>query len=170
MTTLVSYMQNKLNVASKIWRGLKLFLKWSWLLTMFLLGIAVFLVMPFVIFEYSFSLSELDLIETLFITLLLVFVYQYIKLCFQSKVSLVRKIITPWVHQAHVFLVFIVLLFMSIKQFKLKLDDLERIPLLYLFECLIMVGTMGYSYYRVKTLDNQPRKASVTVCREGATE
>lgn len=128
------------------------------------------LAIPLVVFEYSFSLSELDPIETLFFLFLCFFVYQYIKLCLGVNVPLVWKIITPWVHQAHLLLVAIVLYLMSIKLFGYKLEDLERMPLLDMFEYLLIAGTMGYSYYRVSALNNQRQATTEKVCKEGVTE
>ncbi|MEZ8368930.1 hypothetical protein AB6C94_05770 [Vibrio splendidus] len=163
-------MQTQTSTASRLWHGIKLFFKWLWLITMFLLGIALYLAMPFAIFEYSFSLSELDLIETLFIVFLVAYAYQYIKLCRRIDVPLVRKIITPWVHQAHVFLVFFLLLFASVNLFDFNLDDSTRMPLLDLFGYILTVATLGYSYYRVGVLASQKPKTAETMNSEGAVE
>lgn len=134
---------------------------------MFLIGIFLILLMPFQIFEYSISPSELDLTETSFFILLIIFVFQYIKLCRQITVPLVWKIISPWVHQAHMLLLSILLLLVSVKLFDFGLDELDRMPLLDLCGYVVMVVTMGYSYYRMKTLGiKQTKKIEI----EGATE
>ena len=170
MFKLAKNIQKKSNVASKVWSGVKIFFKWFWLITMFLLGITSFVAMPFEIFEYSFSLSELDIIETLFCVFLLVFIYQYIKLCRQIDAPLVRKVITPWVHQAHLLLISVLLALVSMKLFHLELIDFERMPLLNLFGYFLMAATLGYSFYRVRALATQHKSNMETVCVEGVTE
>ncbi|CAM3327908.1 hypothetical protein VIOR103205_16180 [Vibrio ordalii] len=95
-------MQKNTLTLPKVWRGVKLFFKWLWLITLFLFGLALYLfLVPLGMFEYAFSLSELDIIETSFIVFLVMFFYRYIQLCRRSDAPLVRKIITPWVHQAY---------------------------------------------------------------------
>lgn len=164
---LARVMQKNISTASKIWRGTKLFIKWFWLMTMFLLGVSMLLAMPLAMFEYSISLSELDLVETLFIVFLVVFIYQYGKRCRQIDAPLVRKIITPWVHQAHLLLVFLLLSMISASLLGLNLEALERMPLLDLLGYILMAATLGYSYYRVGLV----AKTTVeTASTEGAVE
>ena len=163
-------MQKNISTASKIWRGTKLFIKWFWLITMCLLGVSLLLAMPFAMFEYSFSLSELDLIETLFIVFLVVFIYQYIKHCRQIDAPLVRKIITPWVHQAHVFLVFFLISLISASLLGLNLKDLERMPLLDLLGYILMAATFGYSYYRIGLFAKKTGETVEAVSTEGSVE
>lgn len=162
--------QQKSNVASKVWTGVKVFFKWFWLIAMFLLGITSFAAMPFGIFEYSFSLSELDIVETLFCLFLLAYIYKYIKLCRQIDAPIVCKVITPWVHQAYLLLVSVLLTLVSIKLFNLKLIDFERMPLLNFFGYLLIATTLGYSFHRVRTLGTQHKNNMEKVCSEGVTE
>jgi hypothetical protein len=163
-------MQKEKSTASKIWYGTKFFIKWFWLITMCLLGVSLLLVMPLAMFEYSFSFSELDLVETLFIVFLVVFIYQYIKHCRQIDAPLVRKIITPWVHQAHVFLVFFSLSLISASLLGLNLKDLERMPLLDLLGYILMAATFGYSYYRIGLFAKKIGETVEAVSTEGAVE
>ncbi|WP_139070206.1 hypothetical protein [Aliivibrio fischeri] len=163
-------MQKNISTASKVWHGTKFFIKWFWLIAMFLLGVSLLLVMPLIMFEYSFSLSELDLIETLFIVFLVVFIYQYGKRCRQIDAPLVRKIITPWVHQAHIFLVFYSLTLISAPLLELNLRELERMALLDLFGYILMAGTFGYSYYRIGLFAKKTVETVEVITTEGAVE
>ncbi len=163
-------MQKNISTASKIWHGTKLFIKWFWLIAMFLLGVSMLLAMPLAMFEYSISLSEIDLVETLFIVFLVVFIYQYIKHCRQVDAPLVRKIITPWVHQAHLLLVFLLLSMISASLLGLNLEALERMPLLDLLGYILMVATFGYSYYRIGLFAKKTVETVEVITTEGAVE
>ncbi len=140
--------QNK-KLSSRLLYGLKFIIKWFWLIAMFLLGLAEFSAMPLVMFEYSYSLSELDLIETLFLVFLVVFVYHYIKLCCQVKAPMIRKIIMPWVHQAHLLLVCLLGSFIAFKWFDFELGDYRKSPLLDVISTILMMVVLVYSYVRL---------------------
>ncbi len=170
LRALARVMQKNISTTSKVWYGTKFFIKWLWLMTMFLFGVSMLLAMPLAMFEYSFSLSELDLVETLFIVFLVVFIYQYGKRCRQIDAPLVRKIITPWVHQGHVFLVFLLLSLISASLLGLNLEALERMPLLDLLGYILMAATFGYSYYRIGLFAKAIVETVETVSTEGAVE
>lgn len=147
--TLAKTMQQNTTTASKIWRGVKVFFKWLWLITMFLFGLALYLFLfPLWVFEYSFSLPELDVIEASFIAFLAIYIYRYIKLCRCIDVPLIRKVITPWVHQAYMGLFSFGLLAFSIKVLGYKLEQPIK-PLAEIISYLLTVVVFGYSYYRM---------------------
>ncbi|QYJ83620.1 hypothetical protein [Shewanella aegiceratis] len=139
----------QVSLAARVGRGVTFLVKWLWLLTMFLLGIALSLLMTKKIFEYSYSLSELDLAETLFFVGLVLFVFHYLKLCYRSDAPLVRKIIMPFVHQAQVSLVAFFVVRIAAKANKLTFNDYTDMPLLDLAVYLLILITLGYSYYWV---------------------
>ncbi|ENM5756538.1 hypothetical protein ACQ902_001632 [Vibrio mimicus] len=163
-------MQKSATTASKIWRGVKFFFKWLWLITMFLFGLALyFIFFPLGMFEYSFSLSELDIIETSFMVFLVIFFYRYVQLCRQIDAPLVRKIITPWLHQAYLGLFSIGLVLISIKFFDYNWEQpLE--PLDEIMSTILTAVVFGYSYYRMSKFAGSTIEAKQTVDAQGAVE
>ncbi|WP_277435182.1 hypothetical protein [Vibrio sp. 1151_11] len=163
-------MQKNTLTLPKVWRGVKLFFKWLWLITLFLFGLALYLfLVPLGMFEYAFSLSELDIIETSFIVFLVMFFYRYIQLCRRSDAPLVRKIITPWVHQAYLGLFSIGLVVIAIKFFAYNLEQPVE-PLVEIIEYLCSVAVFGYSYYRVSQLSNQQVSTTPVANTQGAEQ
>lgn len=161
-------MQKNTLTLSKVWHGVKFFFKWLWLISLFLLGLIATLASSFfVMFEYSFSLSELDIIETSFIVFLVMFFYRYIQLCRRSDAPLVRKIITPWVHQAYLGLFSIGLILIAIKFLDYHWDQTVD-PIGEILGYLCCVAVFSYSYYRVSKLSNQQR--STAAYTEGAAQ
>ncbi|WP_216639330.1 hypothetical protein, partial [Vibrio fujianensis] len=163
-------MQKNTLTLSKVWHGVKFFFKWLWLINLCLLGLTLTLVGNFfLMFEYSFSLSELDIIETSFIVFLVMFFYRYIQLCRRSDVPLVRKIITPWVHQAYLGLFSIGLILIAIKfsdfDWDQPLDPIDEIV-----GYLCSVAVFSYSYYRVSKLSNQQVSTTPVANTQGATQ
>ncbi len=161
-------MQDNKKIGALIWKWLKCTVKWCWLLVMLLLGVLLYAMLPLVMFEYSYSLSELDVVETLFIISLATFSYLYIKLCRRIDAPLVRKIITPWVHQGCLFLVVILFSIIAAVSFKIDLDDLQKMPLLDLASYILMSLTLLYSYKRVNKYPNKLVANVETVTSEGA--
>lgn len=159
----------RVSLAVRIWRGVKFLVKWLWLLTMFILGIGLCLLMQSEIFEYSYSLSELDLAETLFIVGLLWFAFHYIKLCCRIDAPLVRKIITPFVHQAHVFLVAFIGLLIYAAANDTTVDNYASMPMLDVADYLLTMATLGYSYHRLGTLSSVQPVSAVPLPAEPAT-
>ncbi|MGR5453028.1 hypothetical protein [Vibrio alfacsensis] len=160
-------MQDNKNLGSSIWKWLKFTVKWLWLLAMFVLGLVFFALLPIVVFEYSYSLSELDLVEALFIVLLVMFAYHYIKLCRRTEAPFIRKVITPWVHQAYLLLVFVLLGIVAVQFSELEFDDLETMPLMDFVSYVLMSMTLLYSY---KRMNKYPGKQVIAVGKEGAVE
>ncbi|GAD78876.1 hypothetical protein VEZ01S_07_00530 [Vibrio ezurae NBRC 102218] len=137
-------------------------------MTMFLIGIYIYLLVPLEMFEYSYSLGELDLIETAYIVFLVVISYKYIRLCSRVNTSVVRKVITPFVHQAHLMLLLSALFLFCIKiDPQLYWDDLARVPLLDLISYILIAATFTYSYHRI---DSQNDDHTATVHAKGAVE
>ncbi|MGR5274118.1 hypothetical protein ACPV4S_19915 [Vibrio alginolyticus] len=163
-------MQDNKNLGSSIWKWLKFTVKWLWLLAMFVLGIAAYAVMPLVIFEYSYSVSELDLVETIFIVLLVMFAYHYIKLCRRTEAPLIRKIITPWVHQAHLILVFVLLGIAAVQFSELEFEDFDTMPLMDFVSYVLMSITLLYSYRRMNKYPDKQVITAEAVVNEGAVE
>lgn len=163
-------MQDNKKFGVRIWKWLTITMKWFWLLSMFILGLAAYGFLPFAVFEYSYSLSELDLIETLFMVLLVMFVYHYIKLCRRINAPFIRKLITPWVHQAHLLLAFFFCAFIAVQLFKLPFDDLEKMPFMDFLGYVLMSVTLLYSYKRMNAYPPKVVKNAEPVTREGALE
>ncbi len=161
-------MQQNTTTATRIWHGVKFFFKWLWLMSLFLFGLTLTLAGNFfLMFEYSFSLSELDIIETSFIVFLVIYFYRYVQLCRRSDAPLVRKIITPWLHQAYLGLFSIGLVVIAIKFFAYDWDQpLEPIDEIVGYLCSVAV--FSYSYYRVSKLSNQ--QLSTAANTEGAAQ
>ncbi|CAM4120810.1 hypothetical protein [Vibrio neonatus] len=161
-------MKTEKSTALSVWHGIKVIFKWLWLMTMFLIGIYSYLLVPLEMFEYSYSLGELDLIETAYIVFLVVITYKYIKLCSRVNTSVIRKVITPFVHQAHLMLLLSVLLLFCIKiEPRLNWDDLARVPFLDLISYILIAATFTYSYHRI---DSQNDDNTATVNVKGAAE
>ena len=163
-------MQDNKNLGSSIWKWLKFTVKWLWLLAMFVLGLVFFALLPIVVFEYSYSLSELDLVETLFIVLLVMFAYHYIKLCRRTEAPFIRKVITPWVHQAYLLLVFVLLGVAAVQFSELEFDDFETMPLMDFVSYVLMSMTLLYSYKRMNKYPGKQVIAVEAVGKEGAVE
>lgn len=163
-------MHNKTTIASKIWQGTKLFFKWLWLITMFIFGGIVFLGIPFAIFEYSFSLFELDLIETVMIIFIGVFSYYYIKLCKRNPATLGRKIMTPFVHQGHMLLLSSSIFLASIFAFNLDIELSITIPIIEIMGWFLFSGTLLYSYYRINAIGGQSESLIEEPTMDGVTE
>lgn len=149
-------MEKNKKIGSMLLYCLKLTVKWLWLFIMFLLGLVEFAALPLEIFEYSYSLSELDFMETLFVAYLVVFIYHYVKLCRRVRAPLIRKIITPWVHQAHLFLLFILGTLIAVKWFDFKWDDYPKTPMLDAIATVMMMLAMVYSYVRLSRYSLKP--------------
>ncbi|WP_249553609.1 hypothetical protein [Shewanella sp. 8A] len=162
--------QQQVSLLVQIGRGVTFLVKWLWLLTMFLLGIALFWLLAFFIFEYSFSLSELDLIETLFLVFLFSFVYQYIKHCLHIDAPFVRKIITPFVHQAHLGLVFLGGSLLVATKLDIGLEELDKIPMLDVTYYILAMLTLSYSDYCVGMMVRQPQTTKEPVVNMGAAK
>ncbi len=163
-------MQENKKIGASIWKWLKFTVKWLWLLIMFVMGVAIYALLPLAIFEYSYSVSELDLIETLFMVLLVMFAYHYIKLCRCTDAPFIRKLITPWVHQAHLGLVVIIMGVIAIQFFEINVEDFNKMPLMDIVSYLLMSITLLYSYSRLR---KYPQKAVIKVApvaNEGASE
>ncbi|MDF4386333.1 hypothetical protein P3452_22150 [Vibrio parahaemolyticus] len=163
-------MQDNKNLGASIWKWLKFTVKWFWLLAMFVLGIVAYAFTPLAIFEYSYSVSELDLVETIFIVLLVMFVYHYIKLCRRIEAPFIRKIITPWVHQAHLLLVLALLGIAAVKFSKLEFEDFDTMPLMDFVSYVLMSMTLLYSYKRMNKYPDKQVIAAEEVAKEGAVE
>ncbi|MDN3696099.1 MULTISPECIES: hypothetical protein [Vibrio] len=163
-------MHNKTTIASKIWQGTKLFFKWLWLITMFIFGGIVFLGIPFAVFEYSFSLFELDLIETVMIIFIGVFCYYYIKLCKRNSATLGRKIMTPFVHQGHMLLLSSSIFLASIFAFNLDIELSITIPIIEIMGWFLFSGTLLYSYYRINAIGGQSESLIEEPTMDGVTE
>ncbi|EHZ2751329.1 hypothetical protein QNE77_004361 [Vibrio alginolyticus] len=163
-------MQDNKNLGSSIWKWLKFTVKWLWLLAMFVMGLAFFALLPIVVFEYSYSLSELDLVETIFIVLLVMFAYHYIKLCRRTEAPFIRKVITPWVHQAYLLLVFVLLGIVAVQFSELEFDDFETMPLMDFVSYVLMSMTLLYSYKRMNKYPGKQVIAVEAVGKEGAVE
>lgn len=163
-------MQDNKNLGSSIWKWLKYTVKWLWLLAMFVLGLAFFALLPKVVFEYSYSLSELDLVETMFIILLVMFAYHYVKLCRCTEAPFIRKVITPWVHQAYLLLVFVLLGIVTVQFSELEFDDFETMPLMDFVSYVLMSMTLLYSYKRMNKYPGKQVIAVEAVAKEGAVE
>ncbi|MGL1165463.1 hypothetical protein ACSTKZ_18045 [Vibrio parahaemolyticus] len=163
-------MQDNKNLGSSIWKWLKFTVKWLWLLAMFVLGLVFFALLPIVVFEYSYSLSELDLVETLFIVLLVMFAYHYIKLCRRTEAPFIRKVITPWVHQAYLLLVFVLLGVAAVQFSELEFDDFETMPLMDFVSYVLMSMTLLYSYKRMNKYPGKQVIGAEVVGKEGAVE
>lgn len=162
--------QQQVSFAVQIGRGVTFLVKWLWLLTMFFIGIGIGLLMQSEIFEYSYSLSELDLAETLFMVGLLWFTFHYIKLCSRSNAPLVRKIIMPFVHQAQVFLVAFFGMVIYSKANKLVLHDYGSMPLLELARYILILITLGYSYYWIADMGANNSESSDPVIEKSANK
>ncbi|OOE92093.1 hypothetical protein BZG76_09670 [Salinivibrio sp. AR647] len=165
----INMVKKNTSIIGKLLFGIAFFLKWAWLLTLFLLGLFVYALTPFEVFEYAFSFTEIDLIETLFLVFLVVFFYHYIKRCRQIDVPIVRKIITPWVHQAYVFLLVVSVFVVNKKYFHFNWEHYARLPLVDLLSYLLMAATFLYSYYRINTLARAKNQTS-EINREGVAE
>ncbi|MCF7482928.1 hypothetical protein L3V31_14530 [Vibrio sp. J1-1] len=163
-------MQDNKNLGASIWKWLKFTVKWLWLLAMFVLGIAAYAFLPLEIFEYSYSVSELDLIETIFIVLLVMFAYHYIKLCRRTEAPFIRKVITPWVHQAYLLLVLVLLGIVAVQFSELEFDDFETMPLMDFVSYVLMSMTLLYSYKRMNKYPGKQVIAVEAVAKEGAVE
>lgn len=163
-------MQDNKNLGASIWKWLKYTVKWLWLLAMFVLGLAFFALLPKVVFEYSYSLSELDLVETMFIILLVMFAYYYVKLCRRTEAPFIRKVITPWVHQAYLLLVFVLLGIVTVQFSELEFDDFETMPLMDFVSYVLMSMTLLYSYKRMNKYPGKQVIAVEAVAKEGAVE
>lgn len=163
-------MQENKKIGASIWKWLKFTVKWLWLLTMFVLGVALYAFLPLAVFEYSYSLSELDLVETIFIVLLVMFAYHYIKLCRRTNASFIRKIITPWVHQAHLLLVFIVIGIIAVQFFEFDFDDFDKMPFVDFISYVLMSITLLYSYKRINKYPSKQIIKVETVANEGGVE
>ncbi|MGR5543965.1 hypothetical protein ACP3VZ_02460 [Vibrio sp. PNB22_2_2] len=163
-------MQDNKNLGASIWKWLKYTVKWLWLLAMFVLGLAFFALLPKVVFEYSYSLSELDLVETMFIILLVMFAYHYVKLCRRTEAPFIRKVITPWVHQAYLLLVFVLLGIVTVQFSELEFDDFETMPLMDFVSYVLMSMTLLYSYKRMNKYPGKQVIAVEAVAKEGAVE
>lgn len=137
-------------VSSRVWQGIKFAIKWLWLITMFLLGIILFVCLPLDIFEYSFSLSELDIVEELYLIWLMLFTYKYLKLCLIIKAPFMRKLITPFVYQAYFCLFSMACLIIARLAFDFPIDEIERMPLLKLLAYCLSMFTTVYSYQVLK--------------------
>ncbi len=163
-------MQENKKIGASIWKWLKFSVKWLWLLAMFVLGVAFYIFLPLEIFEYSYSLSELDLMETFFIVFLGMFVYYYVKLCRRSNAPFIRKIITPWVFQAYFILVFSLPVIIATAVFEFNIDDFDKMPVIDIVSYVLMSITLLYSYSRLR---KYPQKAVIKVApvaNEGAAE
>lgn len=154
----------------QIGRGVTFLVKWLWLMTMFLLGIALFWLLAFFIFEYSFSLSELDLIETLFVVFVLSFVYQYTKHCMRIDAPLVRKIITPFVHQAYLCLFFLGGGLLVATKLDIGLEEFDKMPMLDVTYYILAMLTLSYSDYCVGMMARQPQTTKEPLVNMGAAE
>ena len=163
-------MQDNKNLGASIWKWLKFTVKWLWLLAMFVMGLAFFALLPKVVFEYSYSLSELDLVETMFIILLVMFAYYYVKLCRRTEAPFIRKVITPWVHQAYLLLVFVLLGIVTVQFSELEFDDFETMPLMDFVSYVLMSMTLLYSYKRMNKYPGKQVIAVEAVAKEGAVE
>ncbi len=163
-------MQDNKKFGARVWKWLTFTMTCLWLLCMFILGLATYAILPFAVFEYSYSLSELDLIETLFMVLLVLFGYHYIKLCRSIKAPLIRKLITPWVHQAHLLLVFILFAFIAVQFFKLPFADLEKMPFMDFVGYVLMSLTLLYSYKKMNAYPVKTVKKEELVTLEGAVQ
>ncbi len=163
-------MQENKKIGASIWKWLKFTVKWLWLLIMFVLGVAIYALLPLAIFEYSYSVSELDLIETLFMVLLVMFAYHYVKLIRCTDAPFIRKLITPWVHQAHLVLVFIIMGVIAIQFFEVNFEGFEKMPMLD-FVCYVLMSiTLLYSYSRLRKYPQKAAIKVVSVANEGAAE
>lgn len=151
-------MEKNKKIGTVLLCGLKFIVKWLWLFIMFLLGLVEFASFYWEVFEYSFSLSELDLMETLFLMSLVIFVYHYAKLCRRVSAPLIRKIIMPWVHQAYLFLLFILGAFISVKWFHFKWDDYTKTPMLDVIVTVMIMLVMVYSYVCLSRYSIKPSK------------
>lgn len=122
-------MVQKVKIASLIMHSLWIVLKPLWLLSMFLFGLLLILLLPFGIFEYSISTSELDVMECAFVVYLVTFARSYISHCKNITAPWVRKVITPFVNLAHVSLLFVIgstLVMLSLQE---SLELLLRVPI-----------------------------------------
>ncbi|WPC72397.1 hypothetical protein [Vibrio porteresiae] len=137
-------------VSSRVWQGIKFAIKWLWLITMFLLGIAMFVLLPSEIFEYSYSLSELDLIEELYLIVLVCFIYKYIKLCLRLKAPFVRKLITPFVYQAYLCLFSVACALIAYLAFDASLEEINYSPMINVFSYVASMIMTAYSYHILK--------------------
>lgn len=167
---MVRDMQENKKIGASIWKWLKFTVKWLWLLIMFVLGVAIYALLPLAIFEYSYSVSELDLIETLFMVLLVMFAYHYIKLCRCTDAPFVRKLITPWVHQAHLVLVFIIMGVIAVQFFEFNVEDFDKMPLMDFVSYVLMSITLLYSYSRMRKYPQKAVLKVAPVANEGAAE
>lgn len=163
-------MHKKTTVASKVWQGTKLFFKWLWLITMFILGSIVFLEIPFAIFEYSFSLFELDLIETVMVIFIGAFSYYYIKMCKGHPATLGRKIMTPFIHQGHMLLLSSPILLASIYALGFDIEHSLTLPIVEILGWLLFSGTLLYSYYRINVIGGQSESAIEEITMDGVPE
>ncbi|WP_039969973.1 hypothetical protein [Vibrio halioticoli] len=161
-------MKTEKSTALRAWHGIKIFFKWLWLMNMFLLGIYIYVMVPLEMFEYSFSLGELDLVETGYIVFLVVITYKYIKLCSRADISVMRKVITPFVHQAHLMLLLSALFLFCIKiDPQLGWVDLSRVPLLDLISYFLIAATFTYSCHRIGSKNDE---ITDTVSTKGSVE
>ncbi|WP_154179917.1 hypothetical protein [Vibrio furnissii] len=163
-------MKNNKYIGALIWKWLKFTVKWVWLLSMFALGVSIYKFLPPAMFEYSYSVSELDLIETLFIISLVMFVYHYIKLCCCTDAPFIRKLISPWVHQAHVILVFFLVGVVAVLLFEFNIDDFNKMPLIDLVSYVLMSTAFLYSYSRLRKYPQKAVMKVAPVVNEGAAE
>ncbi|HGF7155548.1 TPA: hypothetical protein AB5C39_003710, partial [Vibrio mimicus] len=106
---------------------------------------------------------------TSFMVFLVIFFYRYVQLCRQIDAPLVRKIITPWLHQAYLGLFSIGLVLISIKFFDYNWEQpLE--PLDEIMSTILTAVVFGYSYYRMSKFAGSTIEAKQTVDAQGAVE
>ncbi|WP_342608608.1 hypothetical protein [Vibrio tritonius] len=137
-------------VGLRIWQGIKFAIKWMWLLTMFLLGVTLFALLPSEIFEYSVSLSELDLVEEFYLLWLLIFTYKYVKLCLMVKAPFMRKLIIPFVYQAYFCLFVVACLMIAHLAFDFSINKIDEMPWLNLSSYFGTTLVTLYSYQVLK--------------------
>ncbi|OOE83639.1 hypothetical protein BZG72_05450 [Salinivibrio sp. PR6] len=165
----INMVKKNRSIVNKLLFGIAFFLKWVWLLTLFLLGLLGYALTPFEVFEYGFYFAEIDLIETLFFVFFVVFFYHYIKRCRQVDAPIVTKVIMPWVHQAYVLLLVIAVFVLNKQYFHFNWEPYARLPLINLISYLLMAVTFLYSYYRINTLARTKYQTS-EINREGVAE
>lgn len=110
-----------------------------WLFFMFLLGLTLILALPLAIFEYSFSASELDVMECAFVVYLVIFTRNYILHCRSINAPRVRKIITPFVNFAHMNLLFTSVIALVMLAFQDSLELLLTVPIVDLGSVMIEI-------------------------------
>lgn len=110
----------------------------------------MFVLLPSEIFEYSYSLSELDLIEELYLIVMVCFIYQYIKLCLRLKAPFIRKLITPFVYQAHLCLFSLACVLIAHLAFEYSIEEINYSPMINVFSYVASMIVAAYSYHVLK--------------------